>query len=316
MLASSGKFVYIRCVKQSRNEFMHIKEFCDYLKYERNYSALTVDSYARDLAKFETYARGQMNLDPGTDLDETRIDERCLRRWLASMLESGNSAASVNRRLSSMRSYFKFLVVTGRYDSDPTQRILGPKKEKALPYFVKEKEIDMLLDDIPVAPTFEGQRNHFIIEMFYDTGIRLSELTSLNTDDVDFGAKQIKVTGKRNKQRIIPVVPRLLETARDFIGKYGGKNGTALFADEKGRRLSNAAVREIVNRELSLVTTMKKRSPHVLRHSFATAMLNHGADIEAVKRLLGHESLATTEIYTHTSLEELKKNYQLAHPRA
>ncbi len=295
---------------------MFINEFCDYLKYERNYSALTVESYARDLAKFETYARNALGLEIDENLDDSRIDERCLRRWLASMMEDGNSAASVNRRLSSVRSYFKFLSITNRYDSDPTQRILGPKKEKSLPYFVKEADMDRLLDDIPVASTFEGQRNHFIVEMFYDTGIRLSELTSLNVGDVDFSAKQIKVTGKRNKQRIVPIVPKLLATAKSFLEKYGGNNNAALFADEKGRRLTNVAVREIVNKELALVTTMKKRSPHVLRHSFATAMLNHGADLEAVKRLLGHESLATTEIYTHTSLEELKKNYQLAHPRA
>ncbi len=295
---------------------MFINEFCDYLKYERNYSTLTVESYARDLAKFETYARNALGLEIDEILDDSRIDERCLRRWLASMMEDGNSAASVNRRLSSVRSYFKFLSITNRYDSDPTQRILGPKKEKSLPYFVKEADMDRLLDDIPVVSTFEGQRNHFIVEMFYDTGIRLSELTSLNVGDVDFSAKQIKVTGKRNKQRIVPIVPKLLATAKSFLEKYGGNNNAALFADEKGRRLTNVAVREIVNKELALVTTMKKRSPHVLRHSFATAMLNHGADLEAVKRLLGHESLATTEIYTHTSLEELKKNYQLAHPRA
>lgn len=295
---------------------MFINEFCDYLKYERNYSALTVESYARDLAKFETYVRNALGLEIDENLDDSRIDERCLRRWLASMMEDGNSAASVNRRLSSVRSYFKFLSITNRYDSDPTQRILGPKKEKSLPYFVKEADMDRLLDDIPVVSTFEGQRNHFIVEMFYDTGIRLSELTSLNVGDVDFSAKQIKVTGKRNKQRIVPIVPKLLATAKSFLEKYGGNNNAALFADEKGRRLTNVAVREIVNKELALVTTMKKRSPHVLRHSFATAMLNHGADLEAVKRLLGHESLATTEIYTHTSLEELKKNYQLAHPRA
>lgn len=316
MLASSGKFVYIRCVNQSYGGHMFVKEFCDYLRYERNYSELTVESYGRDLAKLEAYVRVACGVKHGEPLDDSLVDERCLRRWLASMMEDGNTASSVNRRLSSVRSYFRYLVLTKRTASDPAQRIVGPKKEKALPYFVKESDMDRLLDGIPVAETFEGRRDHLIIEMFYDTGIRLSELTSLDIGDLDFPARQIKVTGKRNKQRIIPAAPRLVDAAREYMNLRRGTGGTALFADTKGRRLSNAAVREIVNRELSLVTTMKKRSPHVLRHTFATAMLNHGADLEAVKRLLGHESLATTEIYTHTSLEELKKNYQLAHPRA
>lgn len=298
---------------------MYIKEFCDYLKYERNCSPQTIASYGRDLELYARFARQSLPETEAATAEGVEADERTLRRWMAAMMESGNSASSVNRRLSAMRSYFRYLMTTGRADADPTVRISGPKKEKPLPYFVRENDMERLLDDIPVEDTFEGKRNHFILEMFYDTGMRLSELTSLDVDGLDFSGKVIKVTGKRNKQRVIPMAPRLAGAAREYLGLRAAQaqSGTAaLIIKENGARISNQEVRKIVCRELSLVTTMKKRSPHVLRHSFATAMLNHGADIEAVRRLLGHESLATTEIYTHTSLEELRKNYQHAHPRA
>ena len=267
---------------------MYIKEFCDYLKYERNYSALTVDSYERDLQHVGDFVRGMRNIDNDKAVEDSYIEEKIIRRWMASMLEAGNTASSVNRRLSSLRSYFKFLLRKGLCETDPTLRIAGPKKEKALPYFVKENEMEHLLDDVPFPDTFEGNRNRLILEMFYDTGMRVSELVSLDCNDIVYLQKRSEAAS----------------------------NSEALYIDKKGRRLTDYKVRKMVSEELSLVTTMKKRSPHVLRHSFATAMLNHGADIEAVRRLLGHESLATTEIYTHTSMEELKKNYQLAHPRA
>ncbi len=297
---------------------MYIKEFCDYLKYERNYSALTVDSYERDLQHVGDFVRGMRNIDNDKAVEDSYIEEKIIRRWMASMLEAGNTASSVNRRLSSLRSYFKFLLRKGLCETDPTLRIAGPKKEKALPYFVKENEMEHLLDDVPFPDTFEGNRNRLILEMFYDTGMRVSELVSLDYNDIDMQGNRVKVTGKRNKQRVIPLAPLLMERIKVYLQKRSeaASNSEALYIDKKGRRLTDYKVRKMVSEELSLVTTMKKRSPHVLRHSFATAMLNHGADIEAVRRLLGHESLATTEIYTHTSMEELKKNYQLAHPRA
>ncbi len=298
---------------------MYIEDFCNYLRHERNYSALTVDSYERDLRHFEKFVRTACGADGDEPSLHTDAAEKQIRRWMASMLEAGNSAASVNRRLSALRSYFKFALAKKLCVADPTVRIVGPKKSKALPYFVKENDMERLLDDISFPDTFEGIRNHLILEMFYGTGMRLSELTSLDCSDIDRSGKKVKVTGKRDKQRIIPLAPQLLALVEAYLQKRAmavGCSGGALYVDAKGKRLSNSQVRKIVNEELSLVTTMKKRSPHVLRHSFATAMLNHGADIEAVRKLLGHESLATTEIYTHTSMEELKKNYQLAHPRA
>ena len=298
---------------------MYIEDFCNYLRHERNYSALTVDSYERDLWHFEKFVRTACGVGGGDASLHTDAAEKQIRRWMSSMLEAGNSPVSVNRRLSALRSYFKFALAKKLCGSDPTIRIVGPKKTKALPYFVKEKDMERLLDDISFPDTFEGVRDHLILEMFYDTGMRLSELTSLDCPDIDRSGKCVKVTGKRDKQRIIPLAPQLLALVETYLQKRAvavGCSGGALYVDAKGKRLPNSRVRKIVNEELSLVTTMKKRSPHVLRHSFATAMLNHGADIEAVRRLLGHESLATTEIYTHTSMEELKKNYQLAHPRA
>lgn len=295
---------------------MDISGYCDYLRYERNYSPRTVESYESDLTALEGFARGQLGLQAGADVADSQISERLLRRWMAAMMEKGNTASSVSRRLSAVRGYFRHLLLKGRAQGDPTQRITAPRKEKPLPYFMREGEMAHLLDDIPVAPTFEAQRDHFIVEMFYDTGMRLSELTALDIRDFDFGAMQLKVTGKRNKQRIIPVIPRLARAAAAYLRLRGELPGEALIVSAAGRRLSGEEVRKAVRGELSLVTTMKKRSPHVLRHTFATAMLNNGADLEAVRKLLGHKSLATTEIYTHTSLEDLKRNYKLAHPRA
>lgn len=307
---------------------MRIGEFLDYLRFERNYSALTVDSYGRDLEAFRGFTassrRGSApsaDAAAGGDVSDESISERDVRSWLADMLDRGNSASSADRRLSAMRSYFRFLLATGRVAVDPTRRITGPKREKPLPYFVRESELDRLLDDIPAGDTFAGHRDRFIVELLYNTGMRVSELTALSVGDIDFAACQVKVTGKRNKQRIIPLSPRMLGHIRQYLSLRAAipgadAGGGPLLIDERARRLAGSGVRKAVETQLSLVTTIKKRSPHVLRHSFATAMLNHGADIEAVRRLLGHESLATTEIYTHTTFEQLKKEYQHAHPRA
>lgn len=295
---------------------MDINGYCNYLMYERNYSPRTVESYEHDLMALEEFACEHLGLQTGADVPDAQISELLLRRWMSAMMGKGNSASSVCRRLSAAKGYFKFLLLKDAVKADPTQRISAPKKEKPLPYFMREGDMKRLLDEIPVAQTFEAQRNHYIIELFYDTGMRLSELTALDIHDIDFSAMQLKVTGKRNKQRIIPMIPRLARATRDYLRLRNQMPGTALIVNAAGRRLSGDEVRTIVHSELSLVTTMKKRSPHVLRHSFATAMLNNGADLEAVKKLLGHRSLAATEIYTHTSLEDLKRNYKLAHPRA
>ncbi len=293
---------------------MWTDDFLRYLAYERNYSVRTVGEYRDDLNAFEAFYR-----EIDATLSWKEIDEDIVRDWLVSMMEAGRAATTVSRRLSALRTFYKFLLKRGWVDADPVRDVQSPKKGKPLPVFVKESEMDRLLDGAFFGNDFQGKRDKLILEMFYVTGIRLSELTGMDVHDVDTSGRVLKVTGKRNKQRIVPFgneLQSLLEayfTARkaEDVGEGG-----AMFVDERGKRLTNARVRRIVQNYLGQVTTLKKKSPHVLRHTFATSMLNHHADLETLKELLGHESVSTTEIYTHTTFEELKKMYNQAHPRA
>lgn len=293
---------------------MNIDQFLDYMCGERNMSPLTVEAYGRDLKAFESYFTQR---DRGISWES--VDSDLIRDWMESMMDKGNTASSVNRRLSALRSFFRFALSRGLISKDPAHNIEGPKKSRPLPQFVKESEMDRLLDGEGMwGDSFEDIRARAIIMTFYETGVRLSELTGLDIVDVDMGGCELKVTGKRNKQRIIPFGAELQKMLLSYIEvrkEFGGSDG-ALFIDRKGKRLRNPVVREMVKENLTKVTTIKKRSPHVLRHSFATAMVNNGAGIESVKKLLGHESIATTEIYSHTTFEQLKKAYKHAHPRA
>ena len=288
--------------------------FSIYLKYERNYSPLTVDRYADDLRLFHSFFKSQH-----PEMEWQTVTSEAVRQWMMSMMEKGGKATSVNRRLSSLRTFFKFLLRKEYITEDPTLKIVGPKKEKYLPSFVKESDMNRLLDSTEFGSGFKASRDRLILLMFYLTGMRRAELIGLDVRDVDLSTSQIKVTGKRNKQRLIPFATEL----KDAICKYLQDRDSmfpeapeAFFLDDKGKRITEYAVGNIVKIYLSQVVTLKKRTPHVLRHTFATAMLNNDAELEAVKQLLGHESLATTEIYTHTSFEELKKVYKQAHPRA
>jgi integrase/recombinase XerC len=234
-------------------------------------------------------------------------------------MDDGRAEASVNRKLSSLRSFYRFLLKKKRITVNPMAKIAGLKKKKPLPSFVREKDMNRLLDEIPFSEGFEGCRDRMILEMFYATGMRLSELIGLNDVDVDCSAKLIKVHGKRNKQRLIPFGDELAEDLLIYIKVRNETlpEGTeAFFVRKNGMRMYPLQVYRLVRKSLSKVVTLKKRSPHVLRHTFATAMLNGKAEMRAVKELLGHESLVTTEVYTHTTFEELKKVYELAHPRA
>jgi integrase/recombinase XerC len=234
-------------------------------------------------------------------------------------MENDCKPSSVNRKLSSLRSFYRFLIRKGELTVDPTTKVVGPKKKKPLPSFVREKDMNRLLDEIPFKEDFEGCRDRMILEMFYTTGMRLSELIGLDDVDVDFSSKLIKVTGKRNKQRLIPFGKELEEDLLIYIkvrNEALPERSSSLFVRKNGLRMYPVQVYRLVRRSLSKVVALKKRSPHVLRHSFATAMLNDNAQLGAVKELLGHESLATTGIYTHTTFEELKKVYEQAHPRA
>ncbi len=299
---------------------MWIKVFVDYLRFERNLSEKTIDAYQADLEAFKQFYK---NLN--SELSWKTIDADIVRDWEVSMMDNGNSASSVNRRLSALRSFYRFLLRRKMVNADPVHNLQGPKKEKSLPYYIRESEMNRLLDgEGYFTDDFEGRRDRMIMLMFYSTGVRLSELVGLDLAQVDLDQMQIKVTGKRNKQRIIPYGDEMGDAIRDylsarslFLAEKGRADEDAFFVDTRsGSRISPAKVQVLVKRYLSLVTTQRKRSPHVLRHSFATSMLNHHADLQSVKELLGHESLSTTEIYTHTSFEELKEMYKQAHPRA
>ncbi len=268
-----------------------------------------------DLEAFEQYFK---TLD--SQLAWESIDSDVVRGWMEHMMDGGNTASTVNRRLSALRSLYRFALVRNMVTRNPAHIVKGPKKAKLLPQFVRERDMDRLLDGMGMwNGTFEDMRARTILMMFYETGIRLAELVSLDDSAVDFVEAQIKVTGKRNKQRIVPFGPELENALEAYIKERDAQvknHCEALFVDDHGRRMTPGRVRTLVKDNLQKVTTMKKRSPHVLRHSFATAMLNNDAGLESVQKLLGHESLATTEIYTHTTFEQLKKVYNKAHPRA
>ena len=293
---------------------MMINEFLNYLKFERNRSDLTIKNYGEDLRAFKDFYR---NLD--SRLSWKSVDSDVIRDWMESMMDKGNNATSINRRLSALRSFYRFALARKLVDKDPVHGVTGPKKGRPLPQFLKENEMDRLLDAESWTESFEDVRDRTIIMTFYETGIRLSELIGLDDSMVDFSNRQLKVTGKRNKQRVIPFGEELLAMLRDYMkcrGKEVNLQSDALFVSAKGQRMTTSQVREAVRKNLSKVCTLKKRTPHVLRHTFATAMLNNKAGIESVKKLLGHESLSTTEIYTHTTFEQLKREYYSAHPRA
>jgi integrase/recombinase XerC len=296
---------------------MPVSLFLQYLQYEKNYSSHTVSAYENDLQQFIHFACGPEPFRP------QEIGTKIVREWIVSLMEDGYSPLSVNRKLSAVKSFYKYLYRCKQIDRNPIRKVVGPKAGKALPSFIKDRDMHNLLpgDTEETGKNFESERNNAIVDMFYSTGVRCSELIGLNDEDVDFNAYLIKVTGKRNKQRLIPFSASLktslsaYRTLRDetIAGQdYSG----AFFTRPDGRPLTSNMVYHIVRKKLSEVPNLSKRSPHVLRHTFATSMLNHGADLNAVKELLGHSSLASTEVYTHTTFEELKKTYHQAHPRA
>ncbi len=289
--------------------------FLDYLRYERNYSDETVKAYQNDIEQFEVFVGEERQ----AELSPADVDSGLVRAWIVSLMEKGYASTSVNRKLSTLRTYYKYLLRQGTVTVDPLRKVVGPKKRKVLPVFLKESEMNRLLDDVDYGGGFKGCRDRLIIEVFYVTGIRLSELIGLKDGDVDFSASLLKVTGKRNKQRLIPFDEELKNEMRAYVdlrNRTVPRTSDAFFVRETGEPLNRHIVGELVEKNLSKVVTVKKKSPHVLRHTFATMMLNHDAELGAIKELLGHESLATTEIYTHTTFEELKKVYNQAHPRA
>lgn len=294
---------------------MWTDSFLEYLKSERNDSSLTVEAYAKDLAEFQNFLEEQ---DP--DSRWGAVEAADVREWVIYMLdEQRMSSSSVNRKLSALRTFYKYLRRMGWVSINPMEKVVAPKKKRPLPYFVREKDMDKLLEISNEDRSFKGIRDRLILMMFYETGIRRAELLGMTDSSVDLKAQQVKVTGKRNKQRIIPFGEELGGEIEAYMSvrdeTLGLKTYQALFVTEKGNAMTESQVTKVVKDNLSKVTTIKKRSPHVLRHSFATAMLNNHADLTSIQKLLGHESVATTEIYTHVSFEELKNVYKNAHPR-
>ena len=294
---------------------MMVEQFLNYMRYERNRSELTVQRYEKVLRTFEAYFENK-----DSQLSWESIDSDIIRDWMESMMDNGAMASTVNNCLSAVRSFFRFALSRKLVAKDPAHVVKGPKKEKPLPHFVREKEMDELLDEKQWdASNIKDVRARTILLVFYETGIRLAELIGLDDEDVDFVQHQLKVTGKRNKQRLVPFGEELERAILQYVSKRDEqlvREDHALFVNDKGKRVGRTMVTNIVRDNLTLVTTQQTRTPHVLRHSFATAMLNNGAGLESVKKLLGHESIATTEIYTHTTFEQLKRIYKKAHPRA
>lgn len=293
---------------------MMIDVFLNYLRFERNYSAKTVQCYGDDLRRFESYFRKMDNR-----LSWESVDSDIIRDWIESMMDKGSNASSICVRLSALRSFFRFALLRGLVQHDPAHGIASPKTSRPLPKYVREDDMDKLLDvRMWNRDSFDDVRARTILLVFYETGVRISELIGLDDVMVDVVNNRLKVVGKRNKHRVIPFGDGLrseLERYMNMRDVAVERVANAFFVTDRGERMNYGQVRYIVVKHLSRVTTQKKRSPHVLRHSFATAMLNHGAGIESVKKLLGHSELSTTEIYTHATFEQLKKVYKTAHPR-
>ncbi len=290
------------------------RPFLEFLKYEKRYSTHTLLSYEKDLLDFTDYLEVTYEI---TSL--TEISPALIRSWLASLTEKGLSARSVNRKLSALRSWFKYLKRNGVVSKNPLLPIQGLKSGKRLPSYVERTAMDRLLHQLDFPETFAGHTDRLILELLYETGMRRTELVHLKTSDVDWSARQIKVLGKGNKERLIPVSPRLLEKIQEYLKEKDSRpdsDKVFLLVTRKGRKLYDQYVYRVVKKWLSLITTADKKSPHVLRHTFATHLLNNGADLNAIKELLGHAGLAATQVYTHNSIEQLKAIYEQAHPRS
>ena len=291
-----------------------IDQFLNYLRYERNASARTIQTYGDCLREFQEFITGK---DSPASLES--VDTDLIRDWIERLMDQGNAATTVNLKMSALRSFYRYSLKRGLVERDPAHGLAGLKKPKQLPQFLRESEMDSLIDEAAWGEEYKEVLARTIIILLYETGMRRAELTGLDDTDVDLDARQLKVTGKRDKQRIIPFGEELEAALRRYMAvrdEQVAKTSTALLLTEKGLRMTGNQVYKIVRKRLSEVTSLKKRSPHVLRHTFATAMLNNGAGLESIKGLLGHESVSTTEIYTHTTFEQLKRVYQKAHPRA
>lgn len=290
-----------------------LPDFLQYLKYEKRYSHHTLVAYEKDLSQFITYIEGEFNISDINELTHFHI-----RSWLATMKDDKQSARTVNRKLSSLNSYYKFLLRLGKVRKNPVRQLHAQKLPERLPSYLKEQETTRLMETVDFEEGFKGATDRMICTLLYQTGIRRSELLNMKEQDIEWALKQVRVLGKGNKERLVPLGPQLLQEIKDYIEekrKVADSDSQYLLVLESGKQLYAGYVYRIVKKHLGMVTSLSKKSPHVLRHTFATQLLNNGANIQAIKDLLGHSSLAATQVYTHNNIEQLKEIHKTSHPR-
>ena len=292
-----------------------IQAFIDYLKFEKRYSAHTIRSYSDDLEAFAVYLKTEFG-----EQGVREVSSAMVRSWLAALKDEGMSSRSINRKISSLRSFYKYLLRMGEVAQSPMVAIIAPRAAKRLPVFVEQQQMAELFTGVEFPDDWEGLTDRLLLALLYNTGMRLSELINLKESQIDGAGSVIKVLGKGNKERVIPVSGLLLEAVRDYQEKKRvlpeRADAVVLLVGKSGRRLYPKYVYRVVQRYLAQVTTLEKKSPHVLRHTFATHLMNEGAELNSVKELLGHASLAATQVYTHNTIEKLKDIYKKAHPKA
>ena len=288
---------------------MYIDVFLNFIKTEKRLSSHTVKSYSSDLKQFSKYLSKECNINS----DINQVTFQTIRSWIVFLLENNINPRSVNRKISVLKSYYKFLLQEGILSYNPMIKIISPKTSKRLPSFVDKDDIQNLLDKVKFENNYIGNRDRLIIEFFYVTGIRLSELINIKISDIDFNNNYIKVLGKRNKERLIPLSNNMINKLKNYVNE---NDISEYLFNNKGKKMYSKLVYRLVKKHLNLVSSIDNKGPHVLRHTFATHMLNNGADINAIKELLGHSNLNATQVYTHNSIEKLKSVYNQAHPRA
>jgi len=291
--------------------------FIRYIRFEKRYSGHTLKAYQGDLDQFENYLKNSYET-----ITLESANHFMIRSWLVSLLDNSLNTKTINRKITTLKSFYKFLLRQNVIHENPMLKVVSPKNAKTLPSFIKENDMDRLIEEVKFDKSFQGYRDKLIIQLLYSTGIRLSELINLQLIDVNLGIMSIKVLGKRKKERLIPVSIFLIDVIRNYLPLRNqllselNSDCTYLIITNKGKQSYPKLVYRVVNKYLSYVSTISKKGPHTLRHSFATSMLNNGADLNAIKELLGHANLTATQIYTHNTINRLKQIYKHAHPRA
>ena len=307
--------LFIPTIFQHRSIVFHETSFYGYLSLERRFSPHTLTAYQSDLSRFIAHLTEQQCL---TSVDGVRHSH--IRSWIVQQMQDGQSTRSINRRLSCLKTYFRFLQKRGLITKDPMKKVVAPKTGKRIPVFLQENEMAALFRDVPFDPDYTGQLHRLLLETIYATGMRRSEVANLKISDLDLDRQVFRVSGKGNKDRLAPFAPYLSAQLEHFLtlrrDAFPGNKEPWLFLNKKGLQISPENIYYIVHKHLSAVTTVEQRSPHVLRHSFATHLSNRGADLNAIKELLGHASLAATQVYMHNSIQRLIEVYEQAHPKA